>query len=50
MVPIRDANLNTLPGVTVNDMGVKFGMNGVDNAALKFSNVRVPRIKIIEST
>jgi len=36
MVPIRDANLKVLPGVKVNDMGVKFGLNGVDNAALKF--------------
>ena len=24
-------------------MGVKFGLNGVDNAALKFKSVRIPR-------
>ena len=24
-------------------MGVKFGLNGVDNAALKYNNVRIPR-------
>jgi acyl-CoA oxidase len=24
-------------------MGAKFGQNGVDNAALIFSNVRIPR-------
>ena len=24
-------------------MGVKFGLNGVDNAALKFNQVRIPR-------
>lgn len=24
-------------------MGVKMGLNGVDNAALKYSHVRVPR-------
>lgn len=47
MVPVRDANLKVLPGVTVNDMGVKFGMNGVDNAALKFNNVRIPRINMM---
>lgn len=47
MVPVRDANLKVLPGVTVNDMGVKFGMNGVDNASLKFNNVRVPRINMM---
>jgi len=47
MVPIRDANLKVFPGVKVNDMGVKFGMNGVDNAALKFNNVRIPRINMM---
>lgn len=25
------------------DMGVKLGLNGVDNAALKYNQVRVPR-------
>lgn len=30
-------------GVSINDMGVKMGVNGVDNAALTFSNVRIPR-------
>lgn len=24
-------------------MGYKIGLNGVDNAALKFNNVRIPR-------
>jgi len=42
-VPIRDANLKTLAGVTIIDMGIKFGLNGVDNAALKYDHVRVPR-------
>jgi acyl-CoA oxidase len=35
--------MKELPGVQITDMGVKFGQNGVDNAALKFSNVRIPR-------
>ncbi len=43
MVPIRDAKMQPLTGVTINDMGVKFGLNGVDNAALKFKSVRIPR-------
>ena len=43
MVPIRDAKMHPLTGVTINDMGVKFGLNGVDNAALKFKSVRIPR-------
>jgi acyl-CoA oxidase len=30
-------------GVQIGDMGVKMGVNGVDNAALTFDNVRIPR-------
>ena len=37
LVPIRDASGKALPGVTIVDMGVKMGLNGVDNAALKYS-------------
>lgn len=43
LVPIRDKQLNPLPGVEINDMGIKMGLNGIDNAALKFHKVRVPR-------
>ena len=43
LVPIRDTKMQPLAGVTINDMGVKFGLNGVDNAALKFKSVRIPR-------
>merc|ERR1711992_297485 len=32
-----------MPGVTVEDMGHKMGLNGVDNAKLSFNQVRVPR-------
>lgn len=35
--------MNALPGVTISDMGVKFGLNGVDNASLKYKDVRIPR-------
>ncbi len=28
-------------------MGIKFGMNGIDNAALKFHNVRIPRVNMM---
>lgn len=47
LVPIRDTNLKTLPGVTVEDMGSKIGLNGVDNAKLSFDNVRVPRENLL---
>jgi acyl-CoA oxidase len=37
LVPIRDSAGQALPGVTIVDMGVKLGLNGVDNAALKYN-------------
>ncbi len=33
--------------VTVEDMGYKMGLNGVDNAKLAFHNVRVPRENLL---
>ena len=31
---MRDDKLQTMPGVTIEDMGYKMGLNGVDNAKL----------------
>ena len=31
-------------------MGYKIGLNGVDNAALWFNKVRVPRVNLLNST
>ncbi len=42
VVPIRDEDHNTLPGVRVEDNGYKLGLNGVDNGRLWFTRVRVP--------
>ena len=28
-------------------MGVKIGVNGVDNAILRFTNVRIPRVNML---
>jgi acyl-CoA oxidase len=36
-----------LPGVEISDMGSKIGLNGVDNATLKFNNVRIPRVNML---
>jgi len=47
LVPIRDDKLNEMPRITVQDMGHKMGMNGVDNAKITFDNVRVPRINLL---
>ena len=37
----------TMPGVTINDMGHRMGLNGVDNALLSFDNVKVPRTNLL---
>jgi len=47
LVRMRDNELKTIPGVTIEDMGYKMGLNGVDNAKLSFDNVRVPRINLL---
>ncbi|MBW8487508.1 acyl-CoA dehydrogenase family protein [Actinomadura parmotrematis] len=43
LVPIRDDDGNPRPGVTIEDCGIKAGLNGVDNGRLTFDRVRVPR-------
>ena len=50
LVPIRDKNMNVMPGVSVWDMGYKIGVNGVDNASIGFENVRIPRDYMLDST
>lgn len=43
LVPIRDENMKPMPGVTITDLGMKMGLNGVDNAMVKYDQVRIPR-------
>merc|ERR1719471_2824660 len=47
LVRMRDNEMKTMPGVTIEDMGYKMGLNGVDNAKLSFDNVRVPRENLL---
>ncbi len=42
MVPLRDENHHTLPGITIEDCGYKIGLNGVDNGRIWFNQVNVP--------
>lgn len=42
LVRIRNEDMSICPGVTIEDMGMKIGCNGVDNGKLGFNNVRVP--------
>ena len=38
---------NAMPGVSVRDMGLKEGLNGVDNGIITFTRVRVPRENLL---
>ncbi|KAI9500873.1 hypothetical protein GGI25_005019 [Coemansia spiralis] len=49
VVPIRStANHKPLKGVTVGDLGPKFGFNVMDNGFLLLDHVRVPRINLMQ--
>jgi acyl-CoA oxidase len=43
LVQIRDEKMNCMPGVFIEDMGVKMGLNGVDNGRIVFTNVQIKR-------
>ncbi|KAJ7539350.1 hypothetical protein O6H91_11G088400 [Diphasiastrum complanatum] len=48
IVPIRHMeDHSVLPGVDIRDCGYKVGLNGVDNGALRFHNVRIPRENLL---
>jgi len=49
VVPLRDpATKALLPGVEIHDCGYKVGLNGVDNGAIRFTRVRVPRTNLLD--
>ena len=48
LVPIRNADHSVRKGVRIWDMGHKIGANGVDNGALWFDHVRVPREALLD--
>ena len=43
LVPIRDEDMNLLPGVEAGDIGPKFGFLAKDNGFMFLRNVRIPR-------
>jgi acyl-CoA oxidase len=47
LVPIRADNGDLLPGVTIEDNGLKMGLNGVDNGRIWFDHVKVPRAELL---
>lgn len=48
LVPIRDADGRTMPGVRIADSGPKVGLNGIDNGRLWFDDVVVPRDALLD--
>lgn len=47
VVPIRDDRGRPLPGVTIEDNGLKLGLNGVDNGRIWFHSVRIPKTELL---
>jgi acyl-CoA oxidase len=47
LVPIRSENGHPLPGVSIEDNGLKMGLNGVDNGRIWFNDVKVPRVEML---
>jgi hypothetical protein len=47
VVPIRDENGQPLPGIRIEDNGLKLGLNGVDNGRIWFDHVRIPRTELL---
>jgi acyl-CoA oxidase len=47
IVPIRDSNMKPCAGVFIEDMGMKMGLNAIDNARLIFTQVKIPRINML---
>ena len=43
VVPLRDNEGDTLPGITITDCGRKMGLNGVDNGLIAFDHVVIPK-------
>lgn len=49
LVPIRDSNLKVKENVKIWDMGYKIGLNGIDNAAIWFDKVRIPKDNLLNA-
>ncbi|GBG72770.1 hypothetical protein CBR_g12338 [Chara braunii] len=49
IVPLRSMTDHSLfPGVEIRDCGYKVGLNGIDNGAIRFTKVRVPRDNMLD--
>lgn len=48
LVPLRDERRRILPGIRIEDCGLKEGLNGIDNGRIWFEHVRVPRANLLD--
>lgn len=48
IVPIRDSNGVILQGISINDCGLKMGLNGVDNGKISFDQVVIPKENMLD--
>ncbi|WP_188050932.1 acyl-CoA dehydrogenase [Flavobacterium sp. GP15] len=48
IVAIRDINSVVLKGITINDCGLKMGLNGVDNGTISFDQVVIPKENMLD--
>lgn len=48
IVPLRNKEKETLPGITIKDCGHKMGLNGVDNGVIYFNNVVIPKENMLD--
>ena len=48
VVPLRNKENKTLPGIRIEDNGKKMGLNGVDNGRIWFDQVQVPRDAMLD--
>ena len=48
LVPIRSDEGTVLPGIEIEDCGLKAGLDGVDNGRIAFDHVRIPRDNLLD--
>ncbi|MEM9391996.1 MAG: acyl-CoA dehydrogenase family protein, partial [Bacteroidota bacterium] len=48
LVPLRDKEGNTLPGIKIEDCGLKMGLNGVDNGRIWFDRIKIPKENVLD--
>jgi acyl-CoA oxidase len=48
IVPLRDADGNTVRGIRIEDCGRKMGLNGVDNGVIYFDQVEIPKENMLD--